>query len=65
MQVAVGTTVTYSEFIVTQTFAAVPEQWASPASGEIGYGTLTKTKNDKRQAEPTGGSGIAGRIPRP
>lgn len=65
MQVAVGSTVTYKAFTVTQTFAAVPDQWPTPASGEIGYGTLSKTKNNKRDAEPTAAPGIAGRIPRP
>lgn len=64
MAVPVGTTVTYKAVVVTQTFAKVPDQWPAPASGAIGYGTLTEEKN-KREAEPTGGAGIAGRIPLP
>lgn len=67
MQASVGNTVTYKPFTVTQTFAKVPDQWPTPASGVIGYGTLTKRdEKEKREAEPTGGAGIAGRrIPFP
>lgn len=65
LEVAIGSTVTYKEFIVTQTFAAVPDQWPEPGVGTIGYGTLTKTgKNKREEAEPTV-AGIAGRIPSP
>ncbi|KAJ8607764.1 hypothetical protein MRB53_040060 [Persea americana] len=39
-----------------QTFATYPENWATAPipAGEIGLGTLKKTKNNKRDAEPTG-----------
>ncbi|CZT18948.1 uncharacterized protein RCC_04793 [Ramularia collo-cygni] len=63
MQVSVGTTVTYAPIVVTQTFAKVPDQWPSPASGAIGYGTLTQ--NHRREAEPSDAAGIADRILRP
>ncbi|EME85749.1 uncharacterized protein MYCFIDRAFT_82518 [Pseudocercospora fijiensis CIRAD86] len=54
----VGTSVTYIQVIVTQTFAEVPDQWPSPGVGSIGYGTLVKTRKNKREAEPTGGTPV-------
>ncbi|KXT09670.1 hypothetical protein AC579_9977 [Pseudocercospora musae] len=54
----VGTTATYIQVIVTQTFAEVPDQWPSAGVGSIGYGTLVKTKKNKRDAEPTGGTPV-------
>ncbi|KAI5368019.1 Putative protein Kre1 [Septoria linicola] len=56
MQSQIDSSVTYVEVVYTQTFASVVDQWPSPKSGEIGYGTLQK---DKRDAEPTP---IAGRF---
>ena len=35
---------TYVQVIYTQTFASVPSQGASAASGSIGLGTITKNK---------------------
>ncbi|KAF7186051.1 hypothetical protein HII31_12578, partial [Pseudocercospora fuligena] len=49
----VGTSATYIQYIVTQTFAEVPDQWPSAGVGSIGYGTLSKTKKNKRDAAPT------------
>ncbi|KAK2745433.1 hypothetical protein FQN57_003776 [Myotisia sp. PD_48] len=41
--------------LYTQKFSAIPDQWPTPASGSIGYGTLKKERTstfDKR-SEPT------------
>lgn len=61
MNQQVGTTVTWAAIVYTQTFADVPEQWASPGVGSIGLGNLVK--QEKREAAPTP-AGIAGMIPR-
>lgn len=56
--------VTYAPVVYTQTFAAVPDQWASPIAGAIGYGTLSKSKRDIAPEPTSNTHGIAGRIHR-
>jgi len=48
-----GTSATYLEYIYTQTFAAVPDQWPSPGAGSIGLGTdSAHHRRATRRAEP-------------
>lgn len=59
---AIGNTVTYIAVVYTQTFIAVPDQWPSAGLGEIGYGTLAKTKRDAIPEPTPDPTGIAGRL---
>ncbi|KAK4938730.1 hypothetical protein LTR66_015068 [Elasticomyces elasticus] len=61
-----GKITTWVQVVYTQTFAAVPDQLPSPASGNVGLGTLTGTVGAVRTGESrkynsgARGGGVAG-----
>lgn len=54
----IGSSTTWVEVIYTQTFASVPEQWATAGSGTIGLGTITGEVGVVKD-EKSGGSVLA------